>query len=171
MNAAKNGLYTALIAGASLLPAFSFAQSGPNPGKDSKAQTEYVVNGKKYDDAGVAGLANSKGGQSMSVVVYKGQDNAHLDDKTIIDYMENDMRSKGANGRCFVYYLGAKQSGYVFYVNGRGVAPDIVNGDEFDKYYNDAVKRQVGLSTNSIANDNDADFVDTSKHMRISNEK
>lgn len=157
MSGVKNGLFTGLIAVASLMPVFSNAQP-PSPGGNPKTEKtenadnpQYIVNGVQYPDAGVAGLVNSEGGNSMSVIVYKGEDNANLTDKSVAEYLENDMRSKGANGKCFVESGPGKYTGYMIYVNGLAEGShNLMGGDQFLIEYPKAITKQIGLGANKL---------------------
>lgn len=100
MSAAKNGLYTLLIAGASLLPAFSFAQAGPNTGGDPK--TEKTT--KKWEagnDKDLQAQDASKGGK-LAFVAYLDAKSRGMTDERVKEVLKTKYLS-GLKQDCEIF--------------------------------------------------------------------
>ncbi|MBL7681758.1 MAG: hypothetical protein JNK00_00240 [Flavipsychrobacter sp.] len=134
----------------------AFAQAGPNPGDNPKSgtKTEYVVNGKEYPDAGVAGLANSEGGNSMSVVVFRGKQDFDRSEEQLKALYEKYMSKQGVNGKCFVETFEKNAyTMYMLYVNGNSATPNAMSGDQFIELFPKMIAKQKETSSKVAAVD------------------
>lgn len=147
----KQGLIGLAIVGASLLPFNRASAQPPMPGNE-KLNSEWVVKGETFNDAGVAALAHSEDGTSIGLVVYRGQNDFDKTEDEMKQKFEAYMKKKGIDGKAFIETIPQNSfSKYMIYVAGRSPTPNEVYSNDFAELFPKMIEKQRELDKNRVA--------------------
>lgn len=144
MSGIKNGLFTGLLAVASLMPVFSNAQP-PAPGDPKTGKTEKVAK-KLVHSKGTQAFIYSESEHGIGLHLNRGNDNAKWTEEDIQKKFADYFASHGVKGKVFVDMYDVPNTSGIIFVNGLPVGEDkIVGFDELLKLLPTAVDKQKRL--------------------------